>query len=114
MSSIEPVGRVTPLDLAKLEADVAAVPPVQASLPSIRAPSGQSESMPGYVEHQNGVPRAGALSAEAVVRDYEAAANLLDASLQKHFAELKKLPPAELVASRYNKFRTIAQFYKTG
>ncbi|HKF06011.1 MAG TPA: acetyl-CoA carboxylase carboxyltransferase subunit alpha [Candidatus Sulfotelmatobacter sp.] len=47
-------------------------------------------------------------------RDYEAAANLLDASLQKHFAELKKLPPAELVASRYNKFRTIAQFYKTG
>src|SRR5579862_3638157 len=47
-------------------------------------------------------------------RDYEAAANLLDSSLQKHYAELKKLPPAELVASRYNKFRTIAQFYKTG
>lgn len=47
-------------------------------------------------------------------RDYEAAANLLDGSLQKHYAELKKLPPAELVASRYNKFRTIAQFYKTG
>ena len=46
-------------------------------------------------------------------RDHEAAANLLDASLQKHFAELKKIPPAELVASRYNKFRTIAQFYKT-
>src|SRR5499427_4419497 len=46
-------------------------------------------------------------------RDHEAAANLLDASLQKHFAELKKVSPAELVASRYNKFRTIAQFYKT-
>src|SRR6201993_2761915 len=46
-------------------------------------------------------------------RDHEAAANLLDASLQKHFAELKKIPPAELVASRYNKFRTIAQFFKT-
>src|ERR1700756_626277 len=46
-------------------------------------------------------------------RDHEAAANLLDASLQKHFAELKKIPPAELVASRYNKFRNIAQFFKT-
>ncbi|HWZ78651.1 MAG TPA: acetyl-CoA carboxylase carboxyltransferase subunit alpha [Candidatus Sulfotelmatobacter sp.] len=46
-------------------------------------------------------------------RDHEAAANLLDASLQKHLADLKKIPPAELVASRYNKFRNIAQFFKT-
>jgi len=46
-------------------------------------------------------------------RDHEAAANLLDASLQKHYAELKKLPVAELVAARYRKFRTIAQFYET-
>jgi acetyl-CoA carboxylase carboxyl transferase subunit alpha len=46
-------------------------------------------------------------------RDHEAAASLLDATLQKHFSELKKLPPAELLASRYKKFRNIAQFYKT-
>jgi len=46
-------------------------------------------------------------------RDHEAAAALLDASLQKHYAELKKVPPAELLVSRYNKFRNIAQFYKT-
>jgi acetyl-CoA carboxylase carboxyl transferase subunit alpha len=46
-------------------------------------------------------------------RDHEAAANLLDASLQKHLAELKKIPPSQLVVSRYNKFRTIAQFFKT-
>jgi acetyl-CoA carboxylase carboxyl transferase subunit alpha len=46
-------------------------------------------------------------------RDHEAAANLLDQSLAKHYAELKKIPPAELIASRYNKFRTMAQFYKT-
>lgn len=46
-------------------------------------------------------------------RDHEAAANLLDASLQRHYAELKKMPPAELIVARYNKFRTIAQFYKT-
>ena len=46
-------------------------------------------------------------------RDHEAAANLLDASLQKHYYELKKTPTAELLVSRYNKFRNIAQFYKT-
>jgi len=45
-------------------------------------------------------------------RDYEAAANLLDAALQKHFAELKKIPPAQLVVSRYNKFRNMAHFFK--
>lgn len=46
-------------------------------------------------------------------RDYEAAANLLDASLQKHYAELKKVPPSELVVSRYNKFRQMAQFFRS-
>jgi acetyl-CoA carboxylase carboxyl transferase subunit alpha len=46
-------------------------------------------------------------------RDHEAAAALFDASLQKHYADLKKLPPAELLASRYEKFRNIAQFFKT-
>jgi acetyl-CoA carboxylase carboxyl transferase subunit alpha len=46
-------------------------------------------------------------------RDHEAAANLLDASLQKHLAELKKMPTSDLLVSRYNKFRAIAQFFKT-
>jgi len=46
-------------------------------------------------------------------KDYEAAANLLDAVLQKHYAELKKIAPAELVVSRYNKFRNMAQFFNT-
>jgi acetyl-CoA carboxylase carboxyl transferase subunit alpha len=44
-------------------------------------------------------------------RDHEAAAALLDATLQKHYADLKKIPTAELVVSRYNKFRNIAQFF---
>src|SRR5208283_5194494 len=35
--------------------------------------------------------------------DYEAAAEALDASLQKHLAELKKLPVSELLAQRYKK-----------
>ena len=44
--------------------------------------------------------------------DPEAAANLLDSSLQKHYAELKKIPPSQLVVSRYNKFRTVARFFR--
>jgi len=46
-------------------------------------------------------------------RDHDAAANLLDITLQKHYAALKKIPPAELLVSRYNKFRNMAQFFKT-
>ena len=46
-------------------------------------------------------------------RDYEAAANLLDITLQKHLAELRKLSPDDLLAARYNKFRNMAQFFKT-
>lgn len=46
-------------------------------------------------------------------RDYEAAANLLDVTLQQHLSELKKFPVADLLVSRYNKFRNMAQFFKT-
>ena len=46
-------------------------------------------------------------------RDHEAAAALLDSVLQKHFAELKKMSGTELVASRYNKFRLMAQYFRT-
>jgi acetyl-CoA carboxylase carboxyl transferase subunit alpha len=46
-------------------------------------------------------------------RDHEAAAALLDAMLQKHYAELKQLPVEKLLDSRYKKFRNMAQFYKT-
>jgi acetyl-CoA carboxylase carboxyl transferase subunit alpha len=45
--------------------------------------------------------------------DHEAAAALLDAALQKHLAELKSVPVCELTASRYNKFRNMAQFFRT-
>jgi acetyl-CoA carboxylase carboxyl transferase subunit alpha len=44
-------------------------------------------------------------------RDHEAAAALLDAALQKNLAEVKAVPLQELIVSRYNKFRTMAQFY---
>ena len=44
--------------------------------------------------------------------DHEAAASLLDQALQKELAEARKLPLQELIASRYNKFRNMAQFYR--
>src|SRR5262249_34117468 len=44
--------------------------------------------------------------------DHDAAALLLDVTLQKHYADLKKMSPDELVSSRYNKFRNIAQFFR--
>lgn len=44
--------------------------------------------------------------------DHEAAAALLDKALQSYYGELKKVPIQELVVSRYNKFRNMAQFYR--
>jgi len=45
-------------------------------------------------------------------RDHEAAANLLDVCLQKQLLELRKTPVSDLIVSRYNKFRNMAQFFK--
>jgi acetyl-CoA carboxylase carboxyl transferase subunit alpha len=43
--------------------------------------------------------------------DHEAAAALLDGTLQKHLSDLKKGPVKELLDSRYTKFRKMAQFF---
>ena len=76
MTNIEKFPRTKALDLAKLEADVAAALP---ALPLRTSPLGQSLPMPEYVVHQEGVSRVGQLAAEAVVRDYEAAAKEMEA-----------------------------------
>jgi len=44
--------------------------------------------------------------------DHEAAAALLDTALQKHLGEIRKVAPQELIATRYNKFRNMAQFFR--
>lgn len=44
--------------------------------------------------------------------DYAEATKLLDAALHKHLTDVQKLPVQELVASRYNKFRNMAQFFR--
>jgi len=43
--------------------------------------------------------------------DHEAAAKLLDSSLEKHLSQLKGKSGDELVRSRYDKFRTMARFF---
>lgn len=43
--------------------------------------------------------------------DPDGAARLLDNALQGHFSELRDKPAEELVASRYDKFRKMAQFF---
>jgi acetyl-CoA carboxylase carboxyl transferase subunit alpha len=43
--------------------------------------------------------------------DPDLAAKLLDDALQQHFSEIHKLPAKELVESRYNKFRKMAQYF---
>lgn len=44
--------------------------------------------------------------------DHEAAAALLDQALQGYYEAVKRAPLQELLASRYNKFRNMAQFYR--
>jgi acetyl-CoA carboxylase carboxyl transferase subunit alpha len=44
-------------------------------------------------------------------RDHEAAAAFLGDALQKNLAEVSSQPVTELIASRYKKFRNMAQFY---
>ena len=69
MGNIERLRKSTDVNLAQLEADIA------------KACSGSSLAsiaLLDYVEHQPGVSRAGALSAEAVVRDYETAAREIE------------------------------------
>jgi hypothetical protein len=50
--------------------------PADVAPPSVRAPS---LSMPAYVEHHDGATEIGKLSAEGVVREYEAAAKEIEA-----------------------------------
>ena len=90
MLGTEHVGKNAPLDLAKLEADVTAAIPARSLMPINSAPPVQSDPMPDYVERQDGVPRVGALSAEAMVRDHEYAAKEIEAMGAELISAAKK------------------------
>jgi len=44
--------------------------------------------------------------------DHAQAAELLDAALQQNLSAIKRLPIAELLETRYKKFRNMAQFFQ--
>src|SRR6516165_3718961 len=90
MTRTEYVGKNAPLDLAKLEADVTAAIPARSLMPINGALSVQPDPMPDYVEHQDGVPRVGALSAEAMVCDHESAAKEIEAMGAELISAAKK------------------------
>src|SRR5215469_924785 len=87
MTNIEKFPRNKALDLAKLEADVTAALP---ALPVRAAPPVPPEPLPEYVEHREGVSRVGQLTAEAVVRDYEAAAKEIESMGNELISAAKK------------------------
>src|SRR5215469_6364293 len=86
MANIEKFPK-TKLDLAKLEADVTAALP---TFPMRAVAAPLPEPMPDYVEHREGVSRVGQLTAEAVVRDYEAAAREIEAMGTELISAAKK------------------------
>jgi hypothetical protein len=55
--------------------------PISYAPPRVRAPTllPEAQEMPDYVEHREGATEIGKLSAEAVVREYEAAAKDIEA-----------------------------------
>ena len=78
------VGRILSVtDLEReIEAEVRNRPPNHEPRPDIFAPPkvrGPTLSMPDYVEHREGATEIGKLTAEAVVREYEAAAKEIEA-----------------------------------
>jgi hypothetical protein len=87
MANIEKFPRIKALDLAKLEADVTTALP---TMPVRAASQIPAEPLPDYVEHREGVSRVGQLTAEAVVRDYEAAAKEIEAMGDELISAAKK------------------------
>jgi hypothetical protein len=75
------IGRVLTDMEREIEAEVRNRPPVHEPRPGNLAPTvgAPALAMPDYVEHREGATEIGKLSAEAVVREYEAAAKEIEA-----------------------------------
>src|SRR6202158_4809675 len=76
------IGRLLTDMEREIEAEVRNRPPVHEPRPVKLAPptvGAPALAMPDYVEHRDGATEIGKLSAEAVVREYEAAAKEIEA-----------------------------------
>jgi hypothetical protein len=78
MPVVERLPRTTPVVEYNIEGEVA---DLLREHPPRGTPQqvGRVEPLPGYVQHLDGVTKVGELTAEAVVRDYEAAAKEIEA-----------------------------------
>jgi hypothetical protein len=79
---VSTIGRVLTDMEREIEAEVRSRPPAQGPRPANFAPpkvGAPALAMPDYVEHRDGATEIGKLSAEAVVREYEAAAKEIEA-----------------------------------
>jgi len=78
--------------------------------PAVRSPA----TMPGYVEHRDGATEIGKLSAEAVVREYEAAAKEIEAmgaDLVERVRQCEKVTAEALAVT--DELKEVAARYRT-
>ena len=87
------IGRVLTDMEREIEAEVRNRPPLQEPRPVHLTPSrvgAPNLAMPDYVEHRDGATEIGKLSAEAVLREYEAAAKDIEAMGAELIARVKQ------------------------
>src|SRR5271154_2482508 len=84
-----PIGRVLTDMEREIEAEVRNRPPTNEPRPFAPRVGSPAIAMPDYVEHRDGATEIGKLSAEGVVREYEAAAKEIEA-MGVELAELAK------------------------
>jgi hypothetical protein len=95
----------------QLEKDVATLTPSPADEPSSYAPPAKrAVALPEYVAHLDGVTEMGKLSAEAVVREYEAAAKEIEAVGQEIASRHEAITAS--VASMLEDVRTTAAHFR--
>jgi hypothetical protein len=77
--------------------------PVTFAPPRVREPSGSmpdTGSMPDYVEHREGATEIGKLTAEAIVREYEAAAKDIEAMGEELIERVKQCEAMTLAVTQ--------------
>ena len=110
------IGRVLTDMEREIEAEVRNRPPVNEPRPANFVPpkvSAPALAMPDYVEHRDGATEIGKLSAEAVVREYEAAAKEIEAmgaELVKRVKQCEEMTHGALAVS--NELKETADRYR--
>jgi hypothetical protein len=96
----------------QLEKDIASLTPSSGDRPSSYAPLAKRPvALPEYVTHLDGVTEIGKLSAEAVIREYEAAAKEIEA-MGKEIASRHEAISASVAGMLEDVRTTVAHFRK--